>query len=97
MEPTLPNEELDERLVEVYKELYRLRRTNNALRVEIRNRKLDCASAMSEIIRLRRVVEAYEEENTEMKRMLAERDRSIKGYRRWHEVYRKELAKLEEQ
>lgn len=97
MEPTLPNEELDERLVEVYKELYRLRKTNTALRAEVRNRKIDCASAMSEVIRLRRIVEAYADENEQLKKSLAERDKSIKGYRRWHEVYRKELAKMEEQ
>ena len=97
MEPTLPNEELDERLVEVYKELYRLRKTNTALRAEVRSRKIDCASAMSEVIRLRRMVEAYADENERLKKSLAERDKSIKGYRRWHEVYRKELAKLEEQ
>ena len=97
MEPIVSNEQFDERLVEAYKEIYRLRRNNNVLRAEAQKRKLNEVSALSETIRLRRMVEMYAEENAVLKKRVAERDKSIKGYRRWHEVYRKELAKMEEQ
>lgn len=95
MEQIQPKEELDERLIEAYKEIYRLRRLNNSLRAEATNRKYNEVSALSEAIRLRRMVELYAEENTDLKKKLAERDKSIKGYRRWHAVYRKEIERME--
>ncbi len=95
MEQIPPKEELDERLVEAYKEIYRLRRNNNYLRAQAQNSRYNEVSALSEAVRLRRMVEAYAQESEELRKKLAERDKSIKGYRRWHAVYRKEIERME--
>ena len=86
-----------EKYGEAFAEVKRLKKANSALKAQAQQAKWDKASALSEVIRMRRMVEMYEEENQVLKKKVADREKSIKGYRRWHEVYRRELAKMEAQ
>jgi hypothetical protein len=87
--------ELDPEKVKLYEEVYRLRALNKKYLQERRQLKFNEATALAEVLRLRRMVEMYEDENKELKQQLHNRDVSIRGYRRWHEVYRRELERMD--